>query len=254
MAELQNQKILSIENSNKKLDMPQFITEDVIEVKRAKLIYYKWISRLMMLLATASLALSVCATLSIMKLAPEIIVDPQIFVDMSDTKSVVKREHIDRRMESREKMMVNFIKQYVEIRNSYIKDEQEMVSRWAWGGLISYLSVYKVYQEFEKEYPKVQKEMDEKKASRSVEIISVKREGGEKSNTWKVDFKTYDYTYKIEGMGRKTSVEPVIEEKLWTANVRGYIDPYRRTSFRRLINPLGFVIYSYYQSDVVSLN
>ena len=204
----------------------------------------------MMLLATASITLGVSATLSIMKLAPEIIVDPQIYVDMSDTSSLVKREFVDRRMESREKMMVNFIKQYVEIRNSYIKDEQEMVSRWSWGGLISYLSTYKVYQEFEKEYPKLQVEIDTKKATRAVEIISVERTGGERSNTWKVDFKTYDFTYKLDGLGRKRSVEPLIEEKLWTANVRGYIDPYRRTSFRRLINPLGFVIYSYYQSEI----
>lgn len=250
MTELQNQKILAIEGKEKNPNMPQFITEDVIEVKRAKLIYYKWISRLMMLLATASIALGVSTTLSIMKLAPEIMVDPQIYVDMSDTKSLVKREYIDRKMESREKMMINFIKQYVEIRNSYIKDEQEMVSRWSWGGVISYLSTYKVYLDFEKEYPKIKTEMDGKRSTRAVEIISVERTGGEKSNTWKVDFKTYDFTYKTGGMGRKTSVEPMIEERLWTANVRGYIDPFRRTSFRRLINPLGFVIYSYYQSEI----
>ncbi len=250
MTELQNQKILAIEGKEKNPDIPQFITEDVVEVKRAKLIYYKWISRLMMLLATASIAFGVSVTLSIMKLAPEIMVDPQIYVDMSDTKSLVKREHIDRKMESREKMMINFIKQYVEIRNSYINDEQEMVSRWSWGGLISYLSVYKVYLDFEKEYPKIKNEMYGKRSTRAVEIISVERTGGEKSNTWKVDFKTYDFTYKTGGMGRKTSVEPLIEEKLWTANVRGYIDPYRKTAFRRLINPLGFVIYSYYQSEI----
>lgn len=251
MANIENQRILRLESADKNINMPQFITEDVVEVTRVKLIYYKWISRLMLLLATLSIAASVCTTLSIMKLAPNIIVEPQIFVNMSDSKSLVKREYIDRRMESREKMMVNFIKQYIEIRNSYINDEQEMVSRWDWGGLISYLSTYKVYKDFsEKEYKKTKEELDEIMGSRSVEVISVERTGGEKSNTWEVKFKTYDFTYRQEGTGRKMSVEPIIIERNWIANVRGYIDVNRRTSFRRLINPLGFVIYSYYQSEI----
>ncbi len=251
MANIENQKILRLGNLDKDISIPQFITEDVVEVTRVKLIYYKWISRLMLLLASLSIGASVCITLSIMKLAPNIIVDPQIYVNMSDSKSLVKREYIDRRMESREKIMVNFIKQYIEIRNSYIKDEQEMVSRWDWGGLLSYLSTYKVYKEFSnKEYIKTKEELNNMQASRSVEIISVERTGGEKSNTWEVKFKTYDFTYKEEGLGRKRSVEPIIIERNWIANVRGYIDSNRRTSFRRLINPLGFVIYSYYQSEI----
>ena len=250
MATLENQKVLRLSAKNKKTDEPKFITEDVVEVKRAKLIYYKWICRLMQLLATLSLITGVATTLVIMKLAPEILIDPQIFVHMSDSQSIVKREYVNRRMESREKMMVNFIKQYVELRNSYIKDEKEMINRWKWGGLVSYLSTYKVYKIFEEEYPKTQAELDAIKASRSVEILSVERTGGKNSNTWKVEFKTYDYTYIEHALGRKKSIEPIVKEKYWTANVRGYIDSTRRTSFRRLINPLGFVIYSYFQSEI----
>ncbi|MBR5154632.1 MAG: type IV secretion system protein [Alphaproteobacteria bacterium] len=250
MANLSNQRVLKIGSKNKPADVPQFITEDVVEVQRAKLIYYKWISRLMQLLATLSLLLSVCTTLSIMKLAPEIMVDPQIFVHMSDSQSVVKREYVDRRMESREKMMVNFIKQYIEVRNTFIRDEKEMVNRWEWGGLVSYLSTYKVYKKFAEEYPRISEDLTKREASRSVEILSVERTGGENSNTWKVEFKTYDYTYNDVKLERKATVEPLIIEKFWTANVRGYIDVNRRTSFRRLINPLGFVIYSYFQSEI----
>ena len=175
MANLANQKILRIASKNTKNDMPRFITEDVVEVKRAKLIYYKWICRLMQLLATLSLMVGVATTLVIMKLAPEILIDPQIFVHMSDSQSLVKREYVDRRMESREKMMVNFIKQYVEIRNTYIRDQKEMVNRWEWGGLVSYLSTYNVYKNFAEVYPKVAADLEQRKASRSVEILSVER-------------------------------------------------------------------------------
>jgi len=250
MANLSNQKLLRLTDKNKTSHTPEFITEDVVEVKRAKLIYYKWISRLMALLASISLLFGVCLTLSVLKLAPEIVFDPQLFVDLSDSKSLVKREYINRRMESREKMMKNFMKQYVELRNTYIKDEREMRNRWLWGGLVSYLSTYKVYKDFEKEYPKLDTEMKEKKASRSVEILSIERTGGERSNTWKVEFKTYDYTFQNDGVSRKTSLEPEIKEKYWTANIKSYIDINRRTSYRRLLNPLGFVVSGYYQSEI----
>ena len=109
MANLINQKILRIADKGKSKEPPAFITEDVVEVRRAKLIYYKWISRLMAMLATVSLLYGVCTTLSILKLAPEIVIDPQMFVELSDSQSLVKREHINRRMDSREKMMINFM-------------------------------------------------------------------------------------------------------------------------------------------------
>ncbi|MBO5441178.1 MAG: hypothetical protein J6A09_01245, partial [Alphaproteobacteria bacterium] len=168
MVNLPNQKILRIQNKNVKSEQPAFITEDVVEVRRAKLIYYKWISRLMAVLATLSLLYGVCATLAILKLIPNIMFDPQIFVELSDSSSLVKREYINRRMESREKIMVNFIKQYVELRNTYIKDDAEMKKRWLWGGLVSYLSTYEVYKKFEKQFPKVIEELRENQASRSV--------------------------------------------------------------------------------------
>ncbi|MCM1323704.1 MAG: type IV secretion system protein [Acetobacter sp.] len=250
MAELQNQKILKIADKNKIQEAPSFITEDVVEVRRAKLIYYKWISRLMALLATGAMLYTVCATLAILKLVPEMMIDPQIFVELSDSQSLVKREYINHKMTSRERVMVNFIKQYVELRNTFIKDEAEMQKRWLWGGLISYLSTYKVYKAFEKEYPKLTEEMVQKKASRSVEIKSVERSGGENSYIWKVEFKTYDYSFNESSVGMRQDVDPIITEQEWTANIRCLVDPNRRIAYRRLINPLGFVVIRYSQSKI----
>lgn len=249
MAQIENQKILQITDKNKQ-SAPEFITDDVIEVRRAKLIYYKWVSRLMTLLATLSLIYGVCATLSIMKLTPELVIDPIIFTEVSDSKSLVSREHINPRMEARENVMKNLMMLYVELRNTFIKDEKEMNKRWLWGGLVSYLSSYKIYKEFEKEYPKLTKELTEKKASRSVEILSIERLGGERSYVWKVEFKTYDYIHNGSMTRRGKVVEPIIEERYWTANIQCKNDYTRRIAYRRLINPLGFVVTGYYQSEL----
>lgn len=250
MAELGNQKVLKITDETKTQEAPAFITEDVVEVRRAKLIYYKWLSFLMLFLATGSMLYTICSTLAILKLVPEIMIDPQIFVEVSDSKSLVKREYINHKMISRERIMVNFMKQYVELRNTFIKDESEMQKRWLWGGLISYLSTYKVYQRFEQEYPKLTKEMVEKNASRSVEILSIERSGGGNSYVWKVEFKTYDYSFNVEVAGMHKNVDPIITERYWTANITSRIDPGRRTAYRRLLNPLGFVVVNYFQSEI----
>lgn len=250
MAQLENQKILQITDANKPYNAPEFITDDVVEVKRAKLIYYKWVSRLMTFLTTLSLIYGVCATLSIMKLTPELFIDPIIFTEVSDSKSLVISEHINPRMESREKVMKNLMKLYVELRNTFIKDEQEMNKRWLWGGLVSYLSSYKIYKEFEKEYPKLTRELVEKRASRSVEILSIERIGGEKSFVWNVEFKTYDYINDGNLTRKNKVIEPIIEERYWTANIRCQNDYNRRIAYRRLINPLGFIVTGYFQSEI----
>lgn len=252
MAEIINQKVLKLTDKTKPQEPPAFITEDVVEVRRAKLIYYKWLSRLMLVLATGAMLYTVCVTLAILKLVPEIMIDPQIFVEVSDSQSLVKREYINHKMISRERMMINFMKQYVELRNTFLKDEIEMQKRWLWGGLVSYLSTYKVYQRFEQEYPKLTAEMLEKKASRSVEILSVERSGGGNSYVWKVEFKTYDYSFRDGRMGMNQDVDPIITERYWTANITSRIDPGRRTAYRRLINPLGFVVVNYFQSEIES--
>jgi len=253
MVNLPNQKVLRIAGKTNRDKTPEFITEDVVEVQRARLVYYKWVNRLMMLLATLSLVYGVCATLVILKLVPQIMYDIQIFVQFSDSESLVKREYIDRRMESREKIMINFMKQYIELRNTYVRDEAEMKKRWMWGGLVSYLSTYDIYKKFEEEYPKVQKDLDQRMASRSVEILSVERSGGERSHIWKVEFKTYDFTYGTDTEYKiNKDAGPEIIERFWTANIGSRADPRRRTAYKRLINPLGFVVYSYFQSEIES--
>ena len=69
-----------------------------------------------------------------------------------------------------------------------------------------------------------------------------KKKGSAKSQIW--------LTTTIDGERAQVYTGQRIEEKYWTANIRGYVDPNRRTAYRRLLNPLGFVIYSYFQSEI----
>ena len=261
MARIENQKVLKITNSVYKDHTPDFIIDEVVEVRRAKLVYYKWIARLMTLLATMSLIYLVCSSLVLLTLVPKILVDGQIFTLFTDSDSFVKREYVSAKevfrtgnkkdiMESREEVMINFIKQYIELRNTYIKDELEMQKRWMWGGLVSYLSDSSVYNEFAEIYPKLQQEMDENNASRSVEFISIKRTGVKKSDIWEVVFKTYDFSFGTNSEYSSKQAKPKIIEKYWKVNIGCATSPYRRLAYVRLLNPLGFYVITYSQSEI----
>jgi type IV secretory pathway component VirB8 len=125
-----------------------------------------------------------------------------------------------------------------------------MRKRWMWGGLLSDLSTYRVYQSFEKEYPIIEAELKGLGASRSVEILSIERIGGEKSMAWKIEFKTYDYIQRGEMQINDEFIEPEVIERYWTANIQRMSSVNRRVAYRRLLNPLGFIVVSYYQSEI----
>lgn len=250
MAEIENQRILKLTNKSYQDVTPDFITEDVVEVQRAKLVYYKWVARLTTLMAVISLIYLICSSLVLLTLVPKILVEGQIFTLFTDSDSYVKREYVDGNMESREEVMVNFIKQYIELRNTYIKDEAEMKKRWMWGGLVSYLSTKSIYESFAKEYPKFQREMQTSGASRSVEFISIKRTGGEKSVIWEVIFKTYDFAFNKTSEYSTENLNPEITVRYWKVNIGCRASPNRRTAYKRLLNPLGFYVLSYSQSEI----
>ena len=83
---------------------------------------------------------------------------------------------------------------------------------------------------------------------REVEIISITRQGGSRSAVWKVDFKTYDL-YN-EGGKTQGQQESTLRVRYWTASITAYFIPDRSFIVPRLINPLGFTVTRYSQTEV----
>ena len=146
-------------------------------------------------------------------------------------------------MASKPQLMETFVRQYVITRNTIIDDSMEMRSRWQPGGMVNFLSAPLVYNDFYKqELPKL-KEYQDKHLTREVEIISVIRQG--KSATWKVDFKTNDLYSDNANSGVQ-----YFKESFWTVSITSYFIPERSFVGRRLINPLGFTVTRYSQSEI----
>lgn len=242
---LEGSKILAIADKSGK--EYHFIGSKEKEVVSAKMRYYLWLSRFFIVTTVASLLLFLASSLALFNLAPQVTVEPFLIIDQSSSDDIVRYEPIAYDMASKKMLMETFVRQYVLYRNTIINDEREMMVRWYPGGIVNYLSSPQVFSEFNKYREGIWKEMTDNQISQEVEIISVGRVGGDKSPVWKVDFKTYE----VSARRRNTETGALfLRVHYWTASITSYFIPFREFMGRRLLNPLGFTVTRYSQSEV----
>ena len=238
-------KVLALEGAEKS---PQSINQLEREEGGFRQTYYLWISRFFILTATISMAFFVMASLSLFHLAPQVTVDPLLLINQNSSEEIVRDEVIAQDMVSKDALLDMFIRQYVIIRNTVINDPIEMRSRWMGGGMLNYLSSPEVYNEFGRVTKTIWETIFKQVLVREVEIISVVRQGGSRSSVWKVDFKTYDL-YNEQGK-TQSQQETTLRVRYWTASITAYFIPERAFVAPRLINPLGFTVTRYSQTEV----
>ena len=227
---------------------PEFLDHLEKESEGAKLTYYLWLSRLFIFLAGASLLLLMSSALALFRLAPMVTVEPFLIINQDASEEIVREEPITSDMSSKDKLMKMFISQYVILRNTVINDPTEMRSRWLPGGMVNYLSSEDVFYAFHQSASSNWEAMFKRALVREVEIIDISRQGGEKSPVWKVDFKTYEL-YDEQGKSQAQK-ESTLRVRYWTASVTAYFIKERMFMGRRLINPLGFTVTRYSQTEV----
>ncbi len=227
---------------------PKYINKLEEETHTLRQTYYMWISRFFILTATVSCVFLVLASLSLFRLAPMVTVEPFLLINQSTSEDIVRSEAIDKNMASKDKLLKMFIKQYVVLRNTIINDPIEMRSRWMGGGMLNYLSSPDVYNEFGIATRSLWESIFKQVLVREVEIISINRQGGSRSAVWKVDFKTYDlYNDSGKTQGQQ---ESTLRVRYWTSSITAYFIPDRSFIVPRLINPLGFTVTRYSQTEV----
>ncbi len=227
---------------------PEFLDRLEKQEEGAKLTYYLWLSRLFIVFASASMLLLICSSLALFRLAPMVSVEPFLIINQDSSENLVREEAITHNMSSREKLMELFVRQYVILRNTVINDAAEMRTRWMPGGMVHYLSSFDIFYAFNESSSANWQDMFSRSLVREVEIISAGRQGGEKSPVWKVDFKTYEF-YDEQGKNQAQK-ESTLRVRYWTASITAYFIKDRAFISRRLINPLGFTVTRYSQTEV----
>ncbi|MFV0627074.1 MAG: type IV secretion system protein [Alphaproteobacteria bacterium] len=238
-------KIFSLPKRDKDAEDVSFIS-GYKEVQSSKLNYYIWLSRFFILFSVISLAIFTMASLTIFNLAPKVQVEPFLVIEQNDSNGIVRNEAISKNMVSINQFMEIYIKQYVLLRNTIISDEREMQTRWFPGGMVNMYSSGPVFAEFDKYREGVWQLIRDLQMSREVEIISVTKLD-EKSKIWKVDFKTYDLTNDRRDPKTKAII---VTTRYWTASITPYFIPERYFMGLRLLNPLGFTVTRYSQTEV----
>ena len=242
---LEGSKILAITDKSGK--EYHFIGSKEKEKVSAKMYYYLWLSRFFIVTSAASLLLFLASSLALFNLAPQVTVEPFLIIDQRSSDDIVRYEPIAYDMASKKMLMETFVRQYVMYRNTIINDEREMMVRWYAGGIVNYLSSPEVFDEFSKYRESVWKDITDNQVSQEVEIISIGRVGGEKSPVWKVDFKTYE----VSARRRNNETGALfLRVHYWTASITSFFIPEREFMGRRLLNPLGFTVVRYSQSEV----
>lgn len=243
--QLETTKILSLTDES---GAPrEFISEADKEVSGAKLKYYMWLSRLFILFATISLLVFMSSSLALFDLAPRVTVEPFLIIKQDNSEGIVRYEPIEKDIASKQQLMKIFVEQYVILRNTIIRDEAEMMLRWYPGGMVNFLSSDYVFYEFDNYRKNIWQKMLDAKIVREVEIISADKLGGEKSPVWKVDFVTYDLS---EAQRDNKTRGLTLRKRYWTASVTAYFIKERQFVGLRLINPLGFTVTRYSQTEV----
>lgn len=239
-------KLLTDNNKAPQEDVKlQYITDDKINNNSMKEIYFRWLSRLVVICAVLSLGLFLSASLVIFRLAPEIIVEPLLIISQNDSETMVRYEPITNKMPSLKQMTELFVRQYVIVRNTVINDEQEMRTRWGPGGIIAYLSTPRVYHEFVGEHIDNISSMFDNEYSSEVRIDSIHKIS-ENSSAWIVNFTIYNLSRSRTG---KSGALTLKKTKM-RASVTPRFIPERRTVVARLINPLGFTVMKYNQDEI----
>ncbi len=242
---LEGTRILSITDANGR--HKEFISEVEKEVSGFKLTYYMWLSRLFIFFAVISLAVFMSSSLALFKLAPQVSVEPFLIIRQDTSDGIVRYEPISYTMASKNQLMETFVRQYVMLRNTIIADEKEMQTRWFPGGMVNFLSSDYVFGQFSAYRESVWEKIIDAEFVREVEIISIGKLGGEKSPVWKVDFKTYDLSTT---MRNQTTRALILSTRYWTASVTAYFLRTREFVGLRLINPIGFTVTRYSQTEV----
>lgn len=243
MANGYKQELLT-SGSNPEAVSVRFLSELGKEDRSSKEIYFRWLARLVLLCAIVSLGFFLSASLVVFRLAPEIIVEPLLIVRQNDSESMVRYEPITVKMPSIRQLTEMFIKQYVIMRNTVINDMQEMKTRWGPGGIVHYLSAPDVYADFVgKNAGSVDKMFDDGYSS-EVQINEIGKES-DSSPAWFVVFTVYNLSKDRNKSGALT-----LKTQRYKVSITPRFIPERIMYRPRLINPLGFTVMKYSQSEI----
>ena len=203
---------------------------------------YLWTSRFLVMVTCLSICANMIIACIIYLILPEQHVQPRLFVVNKDTSQLEIMERDERYYFASDLIAEQYIRDYMVLRYTVTEDYAELKERWRKNSILYWYSTDDVFEEFlQKDAATADQQFKSIGLQRYIEIDWTKRIS---RSMWMVQFKTYDIT--------RENPKPKVD--VWRATLRiGYDGNLRfKKPEDRLLNPYGFLIYSYtlsYQGD-----
>lgn len=195
---------------------------------------YLWTSRILVILACVSICVCMALSNVIYLMLPSRSVSP-MFLTVNKYFSELEFVQPDEyRIMTTDLIIEQHISEYIVFRYLVTSDYDELMKRWAKGGLVYWYSAPRVFGDFSENDVKYNVMMfREKRLKRNVEIDWVRPLG---RLLWQTQFRTLDYL-----PGRD---EPYIN--IWRANLRvGFVNHNLKRKDAALVNPYGFMVMNF---------
>lgn len=194
---------------------------------------YLWTARAFAIITALSICCNIVLILAIFQVLPLYRVEPFLLTFQNRSEQVYNIQPIREGLRNQKAITEVFVRQYVLLRSSFMRDSSEMEARWSADGPVKEMSSPKVYQDFlDNTAKKALQVINSRGLSRDVKILSVNELA---NGIWQVEYETRDMYPE--------SVQP--EVNYWTASLNV---TYRKKSVKygdRLKNPVGFTVTRY---------
>ncbi len=194
---------------------------------------YLWTARAFAVITALSICCNIVLLLAIYQVMPLFRVEPFLLTFQNRSEQVYNIQPFVGGLQNQRAVTEVFIREYVLLRSSFVRDVPEMEARWMPGGPIQEMSSSAVYAEFiDKTAQKALSIIKNRGLMREIKILSVNELS---QGLWQVEYESRDMYPE--------SATP--EVNLWTASLRV---AYRRKTVKygdRLKNPVGFTVTRY---------
>ena len=197
---------------------------------------YLWTARAFSVIFSISLCCNFILTYVITVTWPLYRVEPYLFSFQDKNEQIYHVEPIDR-IKDYKFLTELFVREYIQLRNSFIADYDEMEKRWGKNGKLREMSSDRTYKEFQQKFAKATLEKIRKNSiRRDITFKSVTEVGGKDNQTWwEIEFVASDMAPTKEMPDTTT----------WSAKILVQYRPKQVRFNERLKNPLGFTVLDY---------
>lgn len=196
---------------------------------------YLWTSRFLVIVTCLSICLNMVISCVLYMMLPSFHVQPQLFRINNNTNQLELLERDERNYYASDLIAEQYIRDYIILRYTVTDDYAELKDRWRKNSILYWYSTDDIFQEFQaKDVASVDEQFKTIGLQRYVEVVWTKHVT---RSMWMVQFKTYDIT--------RNNPKPKVD--IWQATLRvGYDGGLRfKRPEDRILNPYGFLVYSY---------